>query len=69
MDKVFVDQLSHNVQVYVNDILVKILQVDELVPDLEETFATLRKYHMWLNLEKYIFHVSNGWFLGFMMSE
>lgn len=55
MDKVFVEQLGCNVEVYMDDILVKILQVANLVSDLEETFTTLRKYHMWLNLEKCIF--------------
>lgn len=44
MDKIFVAQLERNVKVYVDDILVKSLQVNRLILDLEETFATLRKY-------------------------
>lgn len=42
MDKVLAQQLGQNVKVYVNDILIKSLQVKDLIGDLEETFATLR---------------------------
>lgn len=55
MDKVFAEQLERNVEVYIHDILVKTLQGENLVFDLDETFATLWKYHMRLNLEKCIF--------------
>lgn len=40
MDKVFIEQLGHNVEAYVG-ILVKTLQVVDLALDLEETFVTL----------------------------
>lgn len=59
MDKVFTKKLRYNVEVYMNAILVKSLQVADLIPNLEETFATLRKYHMWFNLGKCIFRVKN----------
>lgn len=50
-------------------ILVKTLQVAYLVPELKETFSTLWKYNMGLNLEKYIFSVRKGKFLGYTMTE
>ena len=37
--------------------------------DLQETFDTLRRYNMKLNLSKCAFRVSSGKFLGFMVSQ
>jgi len=37
--------------------------------DLEELFATISKYHLKLNLEKCVFGVEAGKFLGFMLTE
>lgn len=54
-------------EVYVNDMLVKSLRADLQFKDLEETFNTLRKYKMRLNLVKCAFGVSAGKFLGFMV--
>jgi len=36
---------------------------------LEEGFAQIRKYDMRLNLEKCVFGVKGGKFLGFMLTE
>lgn len=44
MDKVFAEQLRHNVEVSVNDILVKSLQAANLVLDLEDTFTIIKGY-------------------------
>ncbi|XP_073123141.1 uncharacterized protein [Henckelia pumila] len=41
MDKVFQGQLGRNVEVYVDDILVKSRAGRDFIPDLEETFNTL----------------------------
>ena len=51
-------------QVYVDDMLVKSIQEN----DLKETFDTLRSYDMKLNLNKCAFGVAAGKFLGFMVS-
>lgn len=48
------------------NILVKSLQADQLIPDLEETFATLWKYRMKL---KCVFGVTKGCFLRYMVTE
>lgn len=69
MDKVFVGQLGRNIEVYIDDTLVKSLLADHLFPDLEETFATLRQYQMKLNPEKYTFGVIKGRFLGYMVTQ
>ena len=36
---------------------------------LKETFSTLHKYNMKLNPAKYVFVVTSGKFLGFMVSQ
>lgn len=69
MDKVFMDQLGLNIEVYIDDILVKSLLVGNLILDLEETFSTLRKYRMKLNPEKCIFRVTKRRFLRYMVTE
>ncbi|XP_073130885.1 uncharacterized protein [Henckelia pumila] len=69
MDRVFASQISRNVKVYVNDILVKSQDDVRLVADLEETFSTLRNYRVKLNPEKCVFGVRGGKFLGYMVTE
>ena len=68
MNKVFAHQIRRNVQVYVDDMLVKSRKEDNRLDDLRETFDTLRSYNMKLNLDKCAFRVAAGKFLGFMMS-
>ncbi|XP_075499245.1 uncharacterized protein LOC142537629 [Primulina tabacum] len=69
MDKVFSEQVGRNVEVYVNDIMVKSKDSSQLIPDLVETFATLRSYGLKLNPQKCIFVVRSGKFLGYMVTE
>ena len=49
--------------------LVKTKDEERHLDDLEETFRTLRHYHMKLNPSKCVFGVSSGKFLGFMVSQ
>ncbi|XP_073033913.1 uncharacterized protein [Primulina eburnea] len=69
MDKVFSKQLGRNVEVYVDDIMVKSKDSALLIPDLMETFSTLRSYGLKLNPQKCIFGVKSGKFLGYMVTE
>ncbi|XP_021713582.1 uncharacterized protein LOC110681765 [Chenopodium quinoa] len=69
VDKVFTNQKGRNVEVYVDDSIVKIHLATDHVADLRETFETLRRYRMKLNPEKCVFGVRSGKFLGFMVSE
>ena len=69
MNKMFTHQIGRNVQVYVDDILVKSLREDDHLGDLRETFDTLRSYNMKLNPNKCAFGVTAGKFLGFMVSQ
>ena len=67
MNKIF------NVQVYVDDMLVKSLHeddhLDDHLDDLQETFDTLRSYNLKLNPKNCVFGVMAGKFLGFMVSQ
>lgn len=69
MDQIFNHQKGRNVEVYVDDIFVKSWLITRLIPDLEETFATLRQCNIKLNPKKYIFGVWNGNFLGYIITE
>ena len=69
VNKMFSKQIGRNMEVYVDDMLVK--SKEELVhlDDLKETFATLKQYQMRLNPSKCVFGVVSGKFLGFMVSQ
>uniref|UniRef100_A0A2N9I0U3 Uncharacterized protein n=1 Tax=Fagus sylvatica TaxID=28930 RepID=A0A2N9I0U3_FAGSY len=69
MNKMFHHQIKRNVEVYVDDMLVKTKDERKHLEDLKETFETLRRYRMKLNPNKCVFGVSSGKFLGFMVSQ
>ena len=69
MNKMFAQQIGRNVQVYVDDMLVKNQREEDHLEDLRETFDTLRSYNMKLNLGKRAFEVTVGKFLRFMVSQ
>ena len=69
MNKMFAHQIRRNVQVYVDDMLVKSLYEDAHLGELRENFNTLRLYNMKLNPGKCAFRVTAGKFLGFMVSQ
>ncbi|GKV39077.1 hypothetical protein SLEP1_g46896 [Rubroshorea leprosula] len=66
---VFHAQIGKNLEVYVDDIVVKSLKAEDHLTDLDETFNNLRKNRMRLNPAKCIFKVESGKFLGFMVSR
>ena len=68
MNKMFAQQIGRNVQVYVDEMLVKSLREDDHLIDLQKTFDTLRVYNMKLNPNKCVFGVTVRKFLGFMIS-
>ena len=69
MNKMFTQQIRRNVQVYVDDMLVKSRKEEDRLEDLRETFGTLQSYNMKLNSGKCAFGVTAGKFLGFMVSQ
>ena len=69
MNKIFSHQIRRNVQVYVDDMLVKSQLENDHLDDLKETFDTFHSYNMKLNPSKCTFGVTAGKFLGFMVSQ
>ncbi|XP_065632981.1 uncharacterized protein LOC112035103 [Quercus suber] len=69
VNKMFVKQIGRNMEVYVDDMLVKSKEEPAHLDDLRETFETLKQYQMKLNPGKCVFGVASGKFLGFMVSQ
>ena len=65
----FKKQIERNMEVYVDDMLLKSKEEEDHLDNLKETFNTLRQYSMKLNPSKCAFGVSSGKFLGFMVSR
>jgi hypothetical protein len=66
--KVLHSQIGKNVLTYVDDIIVKSMKQENHVADLQETFANFKRAGLKLNLEKCVFRVKKGKFLGFLVS-
>ena len=69
VNQMFKKQIGRNVEVYVDDMLVKSRKEEDHLDDLRETFNTFRQYNMKLNPSKCAFGVSSGKFLGFIVSQ
>ena len=61
-------QIKRNMEVYMDDMLIKSKEESAHLDDLEETFTTLKQYQMKLNPSKCAFGVASGKFLRFMVS-
>jgi hypothetical protein len=57
------------VEAYMDDIVVKSRKGSDLLTDLAETFANLRRFGIKLNPAKCTFGVPAGKLLGFLVSE
>ena len=68
VNKMFHNQIGRNVEVYVDDMLVKSKENEDHLADLKKTFQALRGYNMKLNPGKCAFGVCSSKFLGFMVS-
>jgi hypothetical protein len=53
-------QISRNIEVYVDDIVIKTSKEDSLLDDLRKTFTNLDRYSIKLNLKKCSFGVPTG---------
>src|ERR1044072_9262358 len=62
------EKIGRNVQVYVDDIVIKTYKADTLLDDLRKTFAALNKYRIKLYPKKCAFGVPAGKLLGYMVS-
>jgi hypothetical protein len=62
-------QIGRNVHVYIDGVVVKSTRQDDLVADLTETFAYLRRYQIKINPLKCTFAIPSGWLLGYVVSK
>jgi len=69
MDRILAPMLGRNVQAYVDDMVVTSQERGRHTADLEELVAIIVKYRLKLNLEKCVFGVEAGKFLGFFLTE
>ena len=69
MTRMFEPQLGKNVEVYIDDIVVKSKLVSEHIGDLRSIFEILRKHKLHLNASKCSFGVGLGKFLGYMVTH
>ena len=63
----FEPQLGKNIEIYVDDMVVKSKVVSEHLVDLDGTFNVLRRHKLRLNASKCSFSVGSGKFLGYMV--
>ena len=61
-------QISRNVEAYIDDVVIMSKTTDDFIANLEETFANLKRYRWKLNPSKCIFGVSSGMLLGYIVS-
>ncbi|GJX22004.1 reverse transcriptase domain-containing protein [Tanacetum coccineum] len=67
VDKAFEKQVGRNLEVYIDDLVIKSHTEVNLQKDIEEILCTLRKINMKLNLKKCTFGAVKGMFLGYMV--
>ena len=69
MTRMFESQLGKNIEIYINDMVVKSNMVSEHLGDLRTIFEICRKYKLRLNASKCSFGVGSGKFLGYMVTH
>ena len=65
----FGPQLGKNIEIYIDDMVVKSKVESDRVNDLGNIFDILRRYKLRLNASKYSFGVGSGKFLGYMVTH
>ena len=66
--RMFEPQLGKNIEIYVDDMVVKSKMVTEHLGDLGDIFDILRRHKLCLNASKCSFGVGSGKFLGYMVT-
>ena len=69
MIRMFESQLGKNIEIYIDDMVVKSKMVLEHLGDLRTIFEILRKYKLRLNASKCSFGVELGKFLGYIVTH
>jgi hypothetical protein len=69
MQSCFKGQIGRNLEVHVDDIVVKTRQGNSLINDLDATFTNHRCFNIMLNLEKCTFRVLRCKLLGYIITQ
>ena len=69
MTRMFKSRLGKNIELYIDDMVVKSKAVSEHVGDLEDIFEILRKHELCLNTSKCSFGVGSSKFLGYIVTH
>ena len=69
MTRMFESLLGKNIEIYIDNIMVKSKMVLEHLEDLRIIFEILRNYKLHLNASKCSFGVGSGKFLGYMVTH
>jgi len=69
MTRMFESWLGKNIEVYIDDMVVKSKAMSEHMGDLEDIFEILKKHKLRLNTSKCFFGVGSGKFLGYMITH
>ena len=69
MTRMFEPQLSKDIEIYVDDMVVKSKMVTEHLKDLSDIFDILRRHKLRLNASKCSFGMGSGKFLGYMVTH
>lgn len=67
LNKIFKHHIGRNIEVYMDDMMVKSRTFDTHLTNLTETFDTLKRFNMCINPSKCTFGVSSSKFLGFII--
>ena len=69
MTRMFESQLGKNIEIHIDDMVVKSKVVSEHLEDLRTIFEILRKYKLCLNASKCSFDVGSDKFLSYMVTH
>ena len=69
MTRMFELQLGKNIEIYIDDMVVKSKMVSEHLGDLRTMFEILKKYKLRLNASKCLFGMGSSKFLGYMVTH
>ena len=69
VNMMFVDRIGRTMEVYIDDMMVKYLEAEDHISNLQQAFSTLQKYNIKLNPAKCSFGVSSGKFIGYIVTH
>jgi hypothetical protein len=65
----FHDLLGVLMEVYIDDVVVKLVGLEEHMTDLKLSLERMKEYWLWMNPLKCAFGVTSGKFLGFVVHK